>query len=86
MTESIEIPQAVKALLRLVIVVELVDVVGVAELVLEHGQDWMALANDICEVAFCNRHSLGGVEIHATICTASEKIWVEWIDAGIPIT
>ncbi len=74
-----DIPESVKALINKAVEVDIIDAVEVYSLASEHGDNWMALVDDVVEMAFSHIHSTDGRKKHSAIVTLAEKIWKEML-------
>lgn len=68
-----DIPQEIKDLLIVAIDACKLDAFSIYELATEHRDDWHALADDLCEIAFASIHV--DVSIHRRVVVAAEKYW-----------
>lgn len=68
-----DIPQEMKNLLIVAIDACDLDTFSVYELASKHGNDWLALSEDLCEIAYCMIHVDG--TIHERVVQEAEKFW-----------
>lgn len=70
-----DIPQTVKDVINVAVHNQTIDIFDVYELANEHGQDWVMLVNDLCQIAHSNRH--WNADAHRDIVAAAEAYWAE---------
>ena len=73
-----DMPETVKALIRIAVETRAYDLIEVYAAAVNFGSDWKALANDICNTAFANRHCPG--DGHGQVARAADLVWKELVD------
>jgi hypothetical protein len=68
-----DIPQEVQDTLRIAVEQDVIDTTSVYALATQHGDNWEALVDEVCEIAFTLRHM--DKSKHAEVVKAAEKFW-----------
>jgi len=75
--DAFDVPKTISKTIEVALRYQLISLADIIAMTTEHGDDWHAWADDLCDVAHANAHSPAGCATHSAVVAAAEEFWME---------